>query len=414
MQNIYDQGELYDLPYKYLEISCLSEVEFTAPLLSIFQHLTHLSISESVVEVAGREWPQLSMPNLVFLELGYENYQFMLLVRSHRLRSFTYNYEEWSYEQELFEEILGMFLTTCGALKNLTFYHDFPKSDLSKFSFKLSSIEIQEAYSVSISFLDLLKAQKDSLEEIYLQVLNVDGQVINFIYNELNLKKLLDNHWSRHALDMKVNNSLNFLAVTNSLSRQQDVTRIEQLISSCHNLDVLFIEIVSWRPRKTLQMISSLLPRMKIIAFSFQTVKQLQKISKWIRSNNYHASLGFDGCWCLPVHKLLKEGSGHCMTGSAKIFVASSKENLNLLRSYGHVKTVESFIQIYGFGFDRMKMFHLRNVSMLKQEKRSKRTLVRIYIEHIVRPKYSFRYYTDYFELDNERIAVNWPEEFQF
>lgn len=136
---------------------------------------------------------------------------------------------------------------------------------MSQYSFKLKSLDIRQYAPLSSHFVRFLNAQKDSLEEMILEVREVDSEIINAVYYEMNLKKLFDVHFNRPALEWKINNSIKFLVINNLMRITKDFTLLEQAVNSCQALEMIYMDRIWPRPRRVLAFVSSLLTRLKVV-----------------------------------------------------------------------------------------------------------------------------------------------------
>lgn len=409
---------IHRLPYRMCWINCYKTrdppMKFTLDLLNMFSNLTHLNITEAKIKIGNlRDLISIKMPKLVHLELDSESYEFLTIIQSLKVQNFVYTHiPHLMHGDQLFNGVLMEFLTTCTTLKHLKFKDGIPKFDYSNCSFKLHSLQLR-IFSIHSKFIDFLRTQKDSLQELIFEVCMVKSEILNFIYFDMNLKKLFDIHWSRSELERKFNHSIKFLVINNRMKISEDVTLMEQAVNSCQSLEYLYIEIEQFRLRQILRMLSRFLPILKVVELNFKVMKKFKKISSWVRSNGFHTSLILRH-GSMKFAQFFKEGSGDFHGSEFTVLVSSTKGNSNCFHQLGCVKKVDSYFQISkikGPFFPYCDSFNLRNLSMLRQERKSKKILrVRIFFDFIVSVKSRSNSYYEYFPYFHERDYYNSDE----
>lgn len=157
----------HNIPYKRCEIKCDTNrfhdpaMKFSTDLIIMLSNLTHLKISETFIKIGNlRDLIEFKMQKLVHLELDGGSYEFLTIIKGHKIQSFVYNHEGYVIQgHEPFNGVLKEFLTTCTQLKHLIFNRGFLNFDFSGCSFKLKSLEIRQFAKLNRNFINLLRTQ---------------------------------------------------------------------------------------------------------------------------------------------------------------------------------------------------------------------------------------------------------------
>lgn len=390
------QDEFRDLPYRKCSIS--ARLKVTPAVRNMLENLRKLEIDSDAyscwpcIKPLKKNQEKISMPNLVSLEIDNRNYQFLTVLGDHKIEQFTYNHKDAG---ETPESVFKEFFDKCLDLKRLKFVENFPQFNLSQYKFKLEALEVRGARTLPSLFVDFLRVQKDSLEEMCLDVCVIKRDVLNFIFHDANIKKLFNCNWNRPELDVGINHSIKFLALSNLMSQPQDFRLLEQKINRCRSLEILRLEFTSSMPKQILRLLEISMLRFKVVALSVDSMKNLKKISSWIRLNNFNVSFMISK---YKVDDFLAKGicNGRLEITGLNFLVASSKGNLNHLQQLGRVKPINTFVQISSKspGYN----ITLRNLSLHKQERNMKKiSRARIFVENVVIYK-SCKSFGDYFE----------------
>lgn len=140
-------------------------------------------------------------------------------------------------------------------------------------------------------------------------------------------------------------------------------------------------------------------------------MKQLMKISSWVRLNGFRISLMFHYDSYRPnIPNFFKEGAGNFKPYQFTILISSTKGNLSTFHQLGKVREVASFLQVIKKN-NSSKTLKFRNLSMLKQERKVKKiSQARIFIDNIVISKVERDDYFHQQDFFNFQESVSWME----
>lgn len=356
----------------------------------MFENLTELKVQcwrneEPCIDFESLQDP-INMPNLLSLEFDKHNLGILELIRSPKLEQFVF--DDLFEQVETFESVFKEFLKNCPQLKRLRLSEEFPDLDWTKYDFRLESLEVRYPATLPSSFLSLLRIHKESMREMLLDVNIIMPDVLSFMYNEMKLEKLYDRHWNRSGLETGTNESLKFLTISTRMNQVKDFNLLEETVDWCYALEVLHVDMTSSVPRQVLTYLAGRVPFLKFVALSFCTLKQLKKISAWIRLNGLRASF-----MCTPWHSDYGDEKEIKWLGLKTLIVSSSKKDISDFKQFGKVKCVDSYYQVSKNSLD------MRNLSIHKQARNDrKKRQARMFFDNFIIPK-QWGKFGNYFKL---------------